>query len=205
MILRFFAFIAISVAIMPAIAATTTSQALAHKQAGTPVTADNWMISAANPLAVKAGAHILRNGGTAADAMVSVQSVFGLGGGAFLVGYDGKIGTITTHDGSETALIAVTPQLFQDKAGTPLKFFDAVVGGLSVGTPGTPALLQAAHERWGRIPWSSLFDDAISLASDGFDVSARLARLIAGDKARLAQYQPTADYFSAQRHPAASR
>ena len=57
MMLRFFAFIVISLAIMPAMAATTTSQALAHKQAGTPVTADNWMISAANPLAVEAGAH----------------------------------------------------------------------------------------------------------------------------------------------------
>ena len=41
MMLRFFAFIVISLAIMPAMAATTTSQALAHKQAGTPVTADN--------------------------------------------------------------------------------------------------------------------------------------------------------------------
>jgi gamma-glutamyltranspeptidase len=139
MLLRFFAFIVIGAAIMPAMAKTTTSQALAHKQAGTPVTADNWMISAANPLAVKASAHILRNGGTAADAMVSVQSVLGLfepqssglGGGAFLVWYDGKIGTITTLDGSETALIAVTPQLFQDKTGAPLKFFDAVVGGFS--------------------------------------------------------------------------
>jgi len=203
MMLRFFAFIVISLAIMPAMAATTTSQALAHKQAGTPVTADNWMISAANPLAVEAGAHILRNGGTAADAMVAVQSVLGLvepqssglGGGAFLVWYDGKTGSITTLDGRETAPMAVTPQLFQDKTGAPLKFFDAVVGGLSVGTPGTPALLQAAHERWGRSPWSSLFDDAISLASDGFDVSARLASLIAGDKDRLARYQPTADYF----------
>lgn len=99
MMLRFFAFIVISLAIMPAMAATTTSQALAHKQAGTPVTADNWMISAANPLAVEAGAHILRNGGTAADAMVAVQSVLGLvepqssglGAGHFLSGMTARL------------------------------------------------------------------------------------------------------------------
>ena len=71
--------------------------ALAAKATGTSVQADNWMVVAANSLAVQSGARVLRAGGTAADAMVAVQSVLGLvephcsglGGGAFLVWYDG--------------------------------------------------------------------------------------------------------------------
>ena len=52
--------------------------ALATKATGAPVQADNWMVVAANPLAVQSGARVLRDGGTAADAMVAVQSVLGL-------------------------------------------------------------------------------------------------------------------------------
>ncbi len=111
--------------------------ALATKASGTPVQADNWMVVAANPLAVQSGARVLRAEGTAADPMVAVQSVLGLvepqssglGGGVFLVWYDSKTGDITTLDGRETAPMAATPTLFQDRIGAPLKFFDAVMGG----------------------------------------------------------------------------
>ena len=185
-------------AISPAVA-----QALAAKEAGVPVEADTWMVAAANPHAVEAGAAVLRRGGTAADALVAVQAVLGLvepqssglGGGAFLVWYDAETGQLTTLDGRETAPLAVTPRLFQNADGTPKKFFDAVVGGLSVGTPGTPALLQAAHTRWGALNWARLFDDAIALAEDGFAVSPRLAGLVARDAERLMRFDSTRAYF----------
>jgi gamma-glutamyltranspeptidase/glutathione hydrolase len=177
--------------------------AQAAKDAGRPVEAENWMIAAAHPLAVEAGAKVLRAGGTAADAMVAAQAVLGLvepqssglGGGAFLVWHDGASGEITTLDGRETAPMDATPTLFQDETGQPLAFFDAVVGGRSVGTPGTPALLKAAHERWGRAAWPGLFEDAIRLAEEGFPVSPRLASLVAGDAERLARFPAARDYF----------
>jgi len=177
--------------------------AQASKDAGRPVEAENWMIAAAHPLAVEAGAKVLRAGGTAADAMVAVQAVLGLvepqssglGGGAFLVWHDGETGEITTLDGRETAPLEATPTLFQDETGQPLEFFDAVVGGRSVGTPGTPALLKAAHERWGQAAWPGLFADAIGLAEGGFPVSPRLATLVAGDADRIARFPATRDYF----------
>ncbi|MDT8329294.1 MAG: gamma-glutamyltransferase, partial [Roseovarius sp.] len=175
----------------------------ARKDAGLPVEAENWMIAAANPLAVDAGARVLAAGGSAADAMVAVQAVLGLvepqssglGGGAFLVWHDGTSGKITTLDGRETAPLAATPKLFLDANGQPLGFFDAVVGGRSVGTPGTPALMAEAHRRWGRADWPGLFDKAITLADDGFAVSPRLASLIAGDAERLSRFEDTRDYF----------
>ncbi|WP_208349266.1 gamma-glutamyltransferase [Pseudaestuariivita rosea] len=177
--------------------------ALDAKAAGQPVEADTWMVAAANPLAVEAGARVLEAGGSAADAMVAVQAVLGLvepqssglGGGAFLVWYDAASGEVTTLDGRETAPLAATPTLFQDENGEPLAFFDAVVGGRSVGTPGTPALMEEAHRRWGRADWAGLFDDAIRLADEGFEVSPRLASMVAGGEERLSRFAPTRDYF----------
>ncbi len=179
------------------------SAAMASRNAGEPVLADDWMVAAANPLAVEAGARVLRDGGTAADAMVAVQTVLGLvepqssglGGGAFLVYYDAKTGALSTLDGRETAPLAATPTLFQDHNGEPLKFFDAVVGGRSVGTPGTPALMETAHRKWGKSNWGGLFTDAIRLAESGFAVSPRMAESIANDAERLGRFPETAAYF----------
>jgi len=179
------------------------ADALEAKSAGVPVVADSWMVAAANPYAVQVGADVLAAGGTAADALVAVQVMLGLvepqssglGGGGFLVWYDAGSGELTTFDGRETAPLAVTPRLFQDEAGAPLGFFDAVVGGLSVGTPGTPALLGEVHARYGNQPWESLLAPAMALAEGGFVVSPRLAQLVAQDAERLASSETTAAYF----------
>ena len=177
--------------------------ALVSKAAGRAVVADDWMVVAANPHAVRAGADVLAAGGTAADALVAVQVMLGLvepqssglGGGAFVVWYDGASRLVTTFDGRETAPLAATPQLFQDAQGAPLKFFDAVVGGRSVGTPGTPALLAEMHRRYGTQDWASLLAPAMTLAERGFTVSPRLAQLVAADKARLGRSKTTSAYF----------
>ncbi len=180
-----------------------TTISMNSKAAGTPVQAQDWMVVAANPLASQAGAKVLARGGTAADAMVAVQGVLGLvepqssglGGGAFLVWYDGESGELTTLDGRETAPAEVTPRLFQDENGEPLKFWDAVVGGRSVGVPGTPALMERAHLKWGNQKWSSLFEDGIALAAGGFKVSERLAGMIERDADRLVRFGGTSGYF----------
>lgn len=191
-------------AISPAVA-----EALAAKAAGAPVTGADYMVAAANPHAVVAGQAVLEAGGTAADALVAVQAVLGLvepqssglGGGAFLVYYDTASDTLTTLDGRETAPLAATPRLFQDADGAPLRFFDAVVGGRSVGTPGTPALLAAVQDRWGALGWAETLAPAIDLAEAGFAVSPRLAGLIARDAERLQRFDRTAQYFFPEGEP----
>ena len=173
------------------------------KDQGQPLRSSQWMIAAANPYAAQAGADILAKGGSAADAMVAVQTVLGLvepqssgiGGGAFLVWFDAETGALTTLDGRETASRHVTESLFLDEMGEPLKFYDAVVGGRSVGAPGTPALMIEAHRRWGKLKWSSLFNRGIDLADHGFTVSPRLAFLVARDESRLKRFEATARYF----------
>jgi gamma-glutamyltranspeptidase/glutathione hydrolase len=186
--------------------------ALEAKAAGRSVTASDWMIAAANPLAVKAGADVLAAGGTAADALVAVQAMLGLvepqssglGGGAFLVWYDAASGSVTTLDGRETAPLEATPRLFQRDDGEPMGFFDAVVGGRSVGTPGTLALMKETHARWGSKDWAGLLEPAATLADAGFVVSPRLAALVTGDAERLATAEATAAYFLPGGQPVAA-
>ena len=168
-----------------------------------PVRAKDWMVVAANPLASEAGARVLASGGTAADAMVAVQLVLGLvepqssglGGGAFLVWWDAETRALTTLDGRETAPLAATPRLFLDAEGAPLEFFDAVIGGRSVGVPGTPKLLEEAHRRWGRAEWGGLFTEALWHAEKGFAVSPRMASSIRQNVESLSRYAATRDYF----------
>ncbi|WP_027859210.1 gamma-glutamyltransferase [Marinobacterium jannaschii] len=188
--------------------AAQTADAVAPEAASgfaskTSVSADNFMVAAAHPLAVQAGYDALNKGGSAIDAMVAVQAMLGLvepqssglGGGAFLVYYDAASQQVTTFDGRETAPMAATPELFQDESGNPLQFFDAVVGGRSVGTPGTVKLMAELHARYGKQPWAGLLLPAQATAQAGFAVSPRLAGAIANDKDRLSRYPDTRNYF----------
>lgn len=165
--------------------------------------AKDFMIATANPLATEAGYDILKKGGSAVDAMVAAQTTLslvepqssGLGGGAFVVYWDNKTKTLTTFDGRETAPISATPELFLDKEGKPLKFMDAVVGGRSVGVPAVPLLMESLHGRYGVLPWGSLFDTPIRLATDGFEVSPRMAMSISQNEQYLKRHAKTAEYF----------
>ncbi|MDC0228039.1 gamma-glutamyltransferase [Alphaproteobacteria bacterium] len=173
------------------------------KKEGKPVISDKWMVVTANKQASEAAAKILKKGGTATDAMISAQLVLGLvepessglGGGAFLVYYDNEKKEVITLDGRETAPLLVKENMFQDAKGNPLKFFDAVLGGKSVGTPGTPALLEEAYKRWGKTEWSLLFKDAINLSNNGFVISKKLSSSIERSKSSLSSFVNTKSYF----------
>jgi gamma-glutamyltranspeptidase/glutathione hydrolase len=166
-----------------------------------PVTSHRFMVAAANPLATEAGYEIIRAGGNAIDAAIAVQLVLGLvepqssglGGGAFLLYHDARTRQITAFDGRETAPAAAKPDRFLDAAGKPLAFYDAVVGGRSVGVPGTVRLLEAVHRRHGRLPWARLFRRAIALAEEGFAISPRLNTLV-GSETHWGQ-ERARDYF----------
>lgn len=158
------------------------------------------MVVAANPLATHAGLTILQAGGSAVDAAIAVQMVLalvepqssGLGGGAFMLHFDGK--AVTAFDGRETAPAAVDARLFLQPDGKPLPFFEAVVGGRAVGVPGLLRMLEMAHRQHGKLPWRSLFAPAIALAEKGFRISPRLAKLLGGES-YLARDAEAAAYF----------
>lgn len=165
-------------------------------------TAQRFMVAAANPLAASAGRDILRAGGSAADAAIAIQLVLnlvepqssGIGGGAFLLHWDEAAKRLITLDGRETAPSAARPDRFIGPDGKPMRFVDAVVGGRSVGVPGTLKLLEEAHRRWGRLPWAQILAPAIRLSEDGFAISPRLNGLLSGEK-NLAKDARAAAYF----------
>ena len=109
------------------------------------VTAQDFMVATAHPLATQAGYAVLEAGGTAADAAVAVQAMLGLvepqssglGGGAFALYWDSALGDLTSFDARETAPLAAGPAYWLGPDGEPLGFVDAVIGGRSAGVPGT--------------------------------------------------------------------
>ena len=148
----------------------------------------DFAVAAANPLATDAGYQILKAGGSAVDAAVAVQMVLtlvepqssGIGGGAFMMHWDGT--EVTAYNGRETAPSDADESLFLDENGDPLPFGKAVHSGLSVGVPGTLAMLGQAHSEHGSLPWRDLFAPAITLAEEGFPISPRLSRLLSADE-----------------------
>lgn len=182
-------------AVVPEIATGISSKKL--------VKTSKQMVVAANPYASDAGHLILQKGGNAIDAMVTVQLVLGLvepqssgiGGGAFLVYYDNAQQKLTSYDGRETAPLAATPDMFLDANGQPKRFFEAVIGGLSVGTPGTVKLLHETHKKHGKLPWADVIAPAIELTEKGFEISPRLNKLISASAESLFFYPATREYF----------
>jgi gamma-glutamyltranspeptidase/glutathione hydrolase len=167
------------------------------------------MVAAANPMAVEAGLDMLRRGGSAVDAAIAVQMVLGvvepqasgIGGGGFLLHYDGATGAITVYDGRETAPAGATPAMFLDRDGKPLGFRESVASGISVGVPGVLAMLELAHREHGKLAWRDLFRPAIDIAREGFAVPPRLAAWLARAPSLRDDPDIRAIYFNADGSP----
>jgi gamma-glutamyltranspeptidase/glutathione hydrolase len=208
--------IAAAAVLLSACAATPQPPPTQHRQPEAPsgvrgglasTVAARHMAAAANPLAAEAGRQILAAGGSAVDAAITMQLVLtlvepqssGIGGGAFLLHFDGK--TVHSYDGRETAPAAADEQLFMTPQGRAMGFADAVVGGRAVGAPGVLRMLEQAHQRHGRLPWARLFDPAIRLAEDGFALSPRLYTLLAGEKHLASNAIARAYFYNADATP----
>lgn len=150
------------------------------------VHAQKYMVSSASPYASEVGMKILAQGGTAVDAAIAVQMVLtlvepessGIGGGGFALYWDNKNKKLYSYDGREKAPLDADEKLFQEN-GENMNWWDALAGGRAVGVPGVVAMMEKMHKQHGKLPWSVLFNDAIRLAEDGFEVSPKLANAIA--------------------------
>ncbi|BAD58445.1 putative gamma-glutamyltranspeptidase [Nocardia farcinica IFM 10152] len=197
----------------PSAAATATTQNLAlnpeiasgYRAGMTPVETGSYAVSTANPIATEAACAVLRDGGTAADALVTAQLVLGLvepqasgiGGGAFLLYYDAASGGIDAYDGRETAPVAATENYLRwisDTDRTEPRP-DTRASGRSIGVPGVLRMLELAHREHGKTGWRELFDPAIALADQGFAISPRLAAQIAESAPELARDEAARAYF----------
>lgn len=159
---------------------------------------DQYMVVANTPLATKAGCEVLRAGGSAIDAAIAVQAVLGLvepqsstiAGSTFMLYFDAKTKQVSAYDGRETAPALATPYYLSrqeqadESSSAPVP--NARRSGRSIGVPGTMRMFELAHQEHGKLPWHSLYDDAIDLAEDGFKIPGRLAAAIQSNANQLA-------------------
>ncbi|MEE4349729.1 MAG: gamma-glutamyltransferase [Pacificimonas sp.] len=168
------------------------------------------LVSAADPRGAAAGQEMLRRGGSAADAalatllaltVVEPQSS-GIGGGGFLMYHDAESGRTFALDGRETAPAAATPDMFLDENGEAKPYRASQVGGMAVGVPGNISLMQRAHARFGKLPWATLFEPAIRLAEEGWEITPRFHSIL-NRFAERAQLTPwaRATYYTAANEP----
>ncbi|MFT4607083.1 MAG: gamma-glutamyltranspeptidase/glutathione hydrolase [Gammaproteobacteria bacterium] len=167
------------------------------------VKSKEYMVSSANPYASEAGMRMLTKGGSAIDAAIAVQMVLnlvepessGIGGGAFALYWDKATKSLQSFDGREKAPMAADGKLFQQD-NKNMNWWEALAGGRAVGVPGVVAMMEKVHRQHGKLPWAELFEDAIKLSEDGFEVSPKLAASIAkGTNPALGRYETTWNYF----------
>lgn len=144
--------------------------------------AGNAAVAMPDPYAAAASREILEAGGNAVDAAITAAFTLAvtypeagnIGGGGFLVTHmDGEPAFL---DFREKAPLAADRDMYLDADGEVVQR-RSLVGALAVGVPGTVRGMQAAHERYGSLPWPRLLEPAIRLARDGFVVHESLARM----------------------------
>jgi len=158
------------------------------------------IVVSAHPLATLAGVQILEKGGNAIDAAIAVQLALAvvypragnIGGGGFLV-YRNAHGECAALDFREKAPQAASRDMYIDSMGNVIPGL-STEGALAAGIPGTIAGMQAAHQRYGRMKWDSLFSSAIGYAREGHPITAFEAD-------RLNQYGKEISKFSSKGIP----
>ncbi|MEP6650835.1 MAG: gamma-glutamyltransferase [Lapillicoccus sp.] len=161
-------------------------------------------VSSVDRDASQVGIEVLARGGNAADAAVATAAALGvtepysagIGGGGFLVYYNAKTKKVTTIDGRETAPATFTDTTFVDPVtGAPYPFNTVVNSGLSIGTPGTPALWDKAARTLGTWRLGELLKPAEKLAEQGFVVDATFNQQTADNATRFSNFPETAAVF----------
>ena len=120
------------------------------------------MVVSARQEASKIGVDILKKGGNAFDAMlatelalaVSYPSAGNIGGGGFMV-YRKSDGSTGALDYRERAPINSTRDMYLDENMEIIEGL-SMIGGLSIGVPGTIAGIFEAHESYGTLTINEL-------------------------------------------------
>ena len=159
-----------------------------------PVCAAN-VVATSQPLAVQAGLDALRRGGNAVDAALATAIALtvveptnnGVGGDAFAILWDGE--RLVGLNASGRAPAGWTLDRFSGHKSMPLTGWDAVT------VPGAVSAWVALSGRFGRLPFTRLFDAAIGYAESGFQVGPKTAWYWQQASEALGKFQDFADHF----------
>ncbi len=150
----------------------------------------NFIVVTANEYATDMGYEILEKGGTVADAAVAIQLILGLvepqssglGGGTFATYYHNESQQVVSYEGREKAPLKIKDTLFLNAEGQPKDFYEAAIGGASVGVPSTLKTLLEIHNDFGNLKWESIVSQVTKFSESGFNPPKRLINAINKEK-----------------------
>jgi oxamate amidohydrolase len=146
-----------------------------------PTRAPLGMVATSHYLATASGLRMLQRGGTAVDAIIAANAVLcvayphmaGIGGDGFWLIHDPRDGKLRALDASGPAAMGASLHYYRERAEDGAIPSRGALAALTV--PGAVDGWREAHERYGRLQWRELFDDAIRYAADGIPVSRSVA------------------------------
>jgi gamma-glutamyltranspeptidase/glutathione hydrolase len=138
-----------------------------------PIFAPRGVVATSQPLAAQAGISALQRGGSAVDAALAAAITLtvvepasnGMGGDAFALVWDGA--RFHGLNGSGRAPAALSAHELRRQGLTDMPSH----GWRAVTVPGAPALWRDLHQRFGRLPFVSLFETAVGYAERGYPIS----------------------------------
>ena len=156
-------------------------------------------VTAGHPLAAEAGLEVLRSGGNAIDAAITMAGVLavarphmnGVGGDMFLLYHDAATGQTFGLNGSGRAGTARTLEALQGQGLEDMP----MSGPLSVSVPGAVGAWAAALDRFGTMSWADALGPAVDLARRGLPVSETLVRDLTDAEAKLRRDPEAARIF----------
>lgn len=163
------------------------------------VTGATGAVVADHPLAAAAGVDVLRRGGNAMDAAITMAAVLavvrphmnGVGGDAFLLYRDARSGRVYALNGSGRAGRLAQPQVFRERGLSEVPD----TGVLSVTIPGAVRAWSDALRRFGTFGMAAVLEPAIRYAEEGFPVSPKLAADIEAERAQLMRDEHMREVF----------
>ena len=143
------------------------------------VIAREGMVATSQPLATQVGLDILKQGGSAIDAAIAANAMLGLveptgsgiGGDLFAIVWDAESKQLYGLNASGRSPKSLTTEIFSAAGLTKIPSF----GPLPVSVPGAVDGWFELHNRFGRLPMTSLLSPAIRYARNGFPVSELVA------------------------------
>jgi gamma-glutamyltranspeptidase/glutathione hydrolase len=158
-------------------------------QARSMVITDGGIVATSQTLASQAGAQVLARGGSAIDAAIAANAVLGvvepesngIGGDLFALYWDAKTGKLTALNASGWAPTGLTIDFLKSQGMTTMP----QLGIHAVTVPGAVDGWDKLHKRFGKLPWTDLFQPAIYFADHGFPVTEMIGMAWKGEEEKL--------------------
>ena len=143
------------------------------------VIGQNGMAATSHPLATQTAIDVLKSGGNAIDAAIAANAVLGLveptgcgiGGDLFAIVWDEKTNQLYGLNSSGPAPQKMSIDYVKQQGFEKIPAY----GALPVTVPGAVAGWSALHDKFGKLPFKNLFNNAIDYATNGFPVTELIA------------------------------